>query len=119
MVIVAVGLHRLEHEYCEGKYCKHDWRQQQGLEPQMRQQQELKQQPGLEQQREQQPLFLFRYEDKKSASFVSDIIHIYQNLVILLVCLSLFFPYKVNKEKPLYPMNKTPVIPMIITGILF
>lgn len=77
MVIVAVGLHRLEHEYGKGKYCEHDGRQQQ----------ELKQQQGLE-----QPLFLFRYEDKKSASFVSNILHLYQNLAILLVCLSLFVP---------------------------
>ncbi|WP_298473069.1 hypothetical protein [uncultured Psychrobacillus sp.] len=87
MVIVAVGLHRLEHEYREGKYCEHDGRQQQGIEPQMRQQQELKQQQRLE-----QPLFLFRYEDKKSASFFSNILHLYQNLAILLVCLSLFVP---------------------------
>ena len=53
----------------------------------MRQQQELKQQQGLEQQREQQ----LRDEGKKSASFVCNILYLYQNLVNLLVSLPQYF----------------------------
>ena len=62
MVIVAGGLHTL----WDGRG------HQQGLEPQMRQQQEeLTQQQGIEQQREQQP----RDEDKKSASFLCNLLY--------------------------------------------